>query len=911
MGFSTASPQDNGPTGFPLGVDRVSSAPCSTNYYSDTTSLTSSCPRIPPEGHHLSSASSTVLSFPYLHGAEERRRQSQNNHRSLPTQHPHHSTAYNIRQPHQSCTNNDSTSRHGLPRHQGGIHPHPHPPESTQISGVFHQQSTVLLSCPPIRPLLSPIHIHQNSLLAHSTPAQPRHLHSSIFRRHPPLAPFGNRPQPTPGHFNMSFATARFHNSSSQVLSDSPTNHAVARDTLARPNRPLVCSPRLSTSNHESSPINCNTTLRLQTVLGGSSRQTQFCLPGASTPAHTPPAVVQSTTTRSSSSTRLCSTTARQSSRCSSLLDVNSSVDPHSALSIFGSFKIPVDRRVHRRVGSLFRQQRLLPRSVESSRWTSSHKRPGASCGPVRYKTVQPLRLSPRFAHRQRGGTLCYSEVTRQVTDSPRRVLCAEPPLPQPSTAPIRHADTHPLKRDCRRTESPPPARHGVAASTTQLFRSGQLARSHGGGPLLDSTQCTTANICDALPPPQSGGDRCLSVGLGQISGDLPVSPSQPHPSGAAETSSLQGQGDFSGALGSVGHMVPCPSANGLRPPSPANDSISTLSGGEDSTLIEAVQEMDRLQFLKMILLKKSSENVVNTMLASYRQSSNNQHEVAWKAWKNWLPPIVNVITLQTMLEFFHYLFEVRKLAPNTIMNYRNSLAWPLKEAFGVDLHLDEVSKLMKGFFHLRPPTPTSVPEWDLGKVIQFYENLAEPLNNRHLFFKTLILVALATGNRCSELSAFSRDGLIFNASGVTIPLRPHFLYKNQTLRRTPPPIQIPSFNYPLLCPVTFLKRYLASCAPSDNSRALFVHPQSFASLSAGRIGYWLIQTIRLAHTDCPIVKPHDVRKLAYSANWARKTDLQSIVQHGFWASAHPFINNYLVSLPSPLPHFVAAGSSV
>ena len=298
-------------------------------------------------------------------------------------------------------------------------------------------------------------------------------------------------------------------------------------------------------------------------------------------------------------------------------------------------------------------------------------------------------------------------------------------------------------------------------------------------------------------------------------------------------------------------------------------------------------------------------------MLSSYRQSSNNQHEVAWKALKIWLPTTVNVITLQTILNFFQYLFDDKKLAPNTILNYRNSLAWPLKEAFGIDIHQEDVSKLMKGFFHIKPPSPASVPEWDLGQVLKYYENLPEPISTRHLFYKALILLALATGNRCSELSAFSREGLIFNNSGVTIPLRPHFLYKNQTLRRTPPPIHVPSFHYPLLCPVTFLTRYLESCSPSDNSRALFVHPNSFASLSAGRIGYWLVQAIRCAHSDHPVVKPHDVRKLAYSANWARKTDLQSIVQHGFWASAHPFINNYLVSLPSPLPHFVAAGSSV
>ena len=315
---------------------------------------------------------------------------------------------------------------------------------------------------------------------------------------------------------------------------------------------------------------------------------------------------------------------------------------------------------------------------------------------------------------------------------------------------------------------------------------------------------------------------------------------------------------------------------------------------------------------MRHVLQRTLSVDVVETMLASYRTSSNRQHEVAWTAWKSWLScNNVNVITPQTMLQFFQHLFVSKNLAPNTIANYKNSLSWPLKAAFDIDLQHVDFSRLLKGFFHLKPPSPVTVPEWDLGQVIHFYENLAEPLNKTQLFYKTLILIALATGNRCSELSAFQRDGLIFTNSGVTIPLRPHFLYKNQTLRRTPPPIHVPTFHYPLLCPVSFLNKYLESSSPSDRSHALFLHPKTSAALTAGRLGYWLVQAIRFAHSGHPVVKPHDVRKLAYSANWARKTDLQAIIQHGFWASAHPFLNNYLVSLPTPLPHFIAAGSHI
>ena len=217
----------------------------------------------------------------------------------------------------------------------------------------------------------------------------------------------------------------------------------------------------------------------------------------------------------------------------------------------------------------------------------------------------------------------------------------------------------------------------------------------------------------------------------------------------------------------------------------------------------------------------------------------------------------------------------------------------------------------MKGFFHLRPPQPIQSPQWDLGEALRFYASLPADLTGKRLFLKTLFLLALAAGNHSSELAALRRLGLIYSRGGVTLTLKPSFLYKNQSSRRSPPPVFVPFFSSPDLCPVTSLRRYLNDTTPTDNSTALFIHPTTSKPLDASRLRYWMVQAIRLAQTDRTIVRPHDLRKLAYSANWARKTDLQTIITHGFWTSAQPFLNNYLVNLPEALPHFVAAGSVV
>ena len=66
-----------------------------------------------------------------------------------------------------------------------------------------------------------------------------------------------------------------------------------------------------------------------------------------------------------------------------------------------------------------------------------------------------------------------------------------------------------------------------------------------------------------------------------------------------------------------------------------------------------------------------------------------------------------------------------------------------------------------------------------------------------------------------------------------------------------------------------------------------------------------------MGNSVVPLVRAHDVRKFAFSIHWARRADMSHILKHGFWASAHPFLHNYLTPLEGLLPGCVAAGSRV
>ena len=71
---------------------------------------------------------------------------------------------------------------------------------------------------------------------------------------------------------------------------------------------------------------------------------------------------------------------------------------------------------------------------------------------------------------------------------------------------------------------------------------------------------------------------------------------------------------------------------------------------------------------------------------------------------------------------------------------------------------------------------------------------------------------------------------------------------------------------------------------------------------SASMVNYWLVQAILAADVGNSVVRAHDVRKFAYSINWARRAGhVPTFLNMVFWASAHPFLHYYLTPLEGAL----------
>ena len=150
-------------------------------------------------------------------------------------------------------------------------------------------------------------------------------------------------------------------------------------------------------------------------------------------------------------------------------------------------------------------------------------------------------------------------------------------------------------------------------------------------------------------------------------------------------------------------------------------------------------------------------------------------------------------------------------------------------------------------------------------------------------------------------VSCMHQGGHLFDNNSVTIPTKEGFLFKNQTLDRTPPPVTFPSMaTKHQLCPAFALSTYLAKSAHLQHKNTLFVHPKSGWPLLSGRLSYWIAKAISTFDSSNR-GSAHDCRKFGHSLAFTRGILPKVILSHGFWSTINVFIHKYLIPVEEPV----------
>ena len=797
----------------------------------------------------------------------------------------------------------------GEARHKGRLSSHPHQEVSPPLPSFHNRPTTILFPGSPLRALPRSTRFYENPKIPPDHPEGKTYKYHGLSRRLDTLVPLqGNLGGQ---HYNNHKLTksARFYLKPNQVTNFSYPKHTMVRNPMELPHSLGLPNLRIQNQDYPGNGKKATVGFHYTKAVGKNRRHGRLRLPGDPSGKTLFPSTSKTTTLPLCLKGPQFPPAPLVASLTKKLDQVkhypsNGTPPPHSLPTNH------LDRRLSPGMGRIHLGRPKYLRHLVNRGSNSPHKQFGGPGSGKSHPHPAIHSFLNTHCHRQQ---LHNRGNTKTRIESPQHPETSRAPF-QGGSIPKHRPNSHPCPR-------PPQRRRRLLISDkTSKHRMGTLQdRVQPPVPTRDSTRnrpfCLpnkpqTPSVHGSFSTSQSLFHRRFHDRLEQMENNLPVPTYQSPLQSNLKFNVVPRKGTNNSSMEAHCSLVPS-SCTDVLYTRPHRTSLPDRPGGTNKHPIHLLRALGRSDFLRAIFRKNYSFPTAKLLAASYRPSSQRQAEVAWKSFKAWLPSSLLSISQSRVLDFLTYLFNIRKLSPRTIMSYRASLALPLKTGFNINVNSQEFSLLAKAQFIARPPAPKIVPEWSLTTALRSLTSsqFSEPLDSTHNLFKTLFLVALAAGNRVSELAALDRTAVQLLPNRVIIPVKQGFLFKNQTATRNPPNISFP--NLPedkSLCPVLALKHYLLSTQNLPHRGHIFLNPDSGLPLTAGTLSYWMCKAIRLL-VPCAKARAHDLRKFSFSLAWTRGLPLDTIVKNAFWSSSNVFIRKYLVIMPD-LPPCVAGRSA-
>ena len=235
-------------------------------------------------------------------------------------------------------------------------------------------------------------------------------------------------------------------------------------------------------------------------------------------------------------------------------------------------------------------------------------------------------------------------------------------------------------------------------------------------------------------------------------------------------------------------------------------------------------------------------------------------------------------------------------------------------DALPLSLH-PTVAQWLKGLEKGQGPQRVVVPPWDLELVLRaLKQDPFEPIrksDDKHLTWKTVFLVAVASARRVGELQALCHKPpyVAFSATGVTLFPNVQFTPKVASPFHVSQPLELPALQSEtdpqlrLLCVRRALKYYIERArryrAPSVSQ--LFVAyggPKRGQAVTKRRISAWLVELIQVVYESQGLpapqgVRAHQTRAQATSLAELAGVDPLAICRAATWASTCTFAKHY------------------
>ena len=302
--------------------------------------------------------------------------------------------------------------------------------------------------------------------------------------------------------------------------------------------------------------------------------------------------------------------------------------------------------------------------------------------------------------------------------------------------------------------------------------------------------------------------------------------------------------------------------------------------------------------------------------------SSLSAYNSQWKSFCTYLEQkniLLSEVTINTVLAFFTFLFDVKGLRPTTIAKYRAALTVPLELHFNIDLRQvktsEAISTLFRAMRREKPdPIPTP-PNWSLNKVLTYIDETHGYMVLETLLQKTAFLLLLATGWRISELHACVRDRnycFISNTSTLMIRSHPTFLAKNEKpddrwAHTKVNNLTLQDNSVSNLCPVQAIQDYLRRTS-RVTSGPLFIHPSTQKPLTVSQLSSYVCKFIAAAEPGTRATV-HQIRKVAANCSLAQTFNVSDMVSAMRWRSPATFWRSYMVPIEPLIAPVILPGT--
>lgn len=325
---------------------------------------------------------------------------------------------------------------------------------------------------------------------------------------------------------------------------------------------------------------------------------------------------------------------------------------------------------------------------------------------------------------------------------------------------------------------------------------------------------------------------------------------------------------------------------------------------------------------------KGFSESAATRMARAQKDSTLAIYQGKWNIFNTWC--VENKfkaleVTAPIVADFLCHLRDKKDLATSTIEGYRTAISHVVKAVSGIDLGKDQqLTSLINNLGKADPSRKSTVPNWDLSLVLLMLTKAPfEPLHLaelKYLTFKTVFLLALASGRRRGELHALQAEiQRTEHWSEITIYTDPEFISKTQlrvkggaamtplTLRALTKSLSPDLQEDRSLCVVRAIKYYLNRTKDTrkGRKRLFLAYKKGFSGdITKNTVSSWIKNTILLTYERSTAeiqqvsgVRAHDVRGMASSWALLRNVSLDAILEACSWKCHNTFTHYYLKDL--------------